>query len=245
MAAKQNKEEKQAFEPIFMGYNENAKNELLYQIKRVFEEAQAIKAKLDEKGIRVTKNILENCFFMSKEEVEIGEGFRGVKTIYHNTEHLDEEFSRMLKEETESIKAKIIRDNITESMKQAETAFKDDVLRLRRGFDETRFNISENLKWLIISENGEISLPSDLEEQAAKVSGYWIKTESQKAAFDAHKNAAQALTEFLKYFPKDVWPQTLAQIGNLFEPQQEETAEGGTQSVGFKPRFIDYSYFIR
>lgn len=236
MAAEQKEEtEKRIFEPIFMGYNESAKRELLYNIEDTYKEVLAIKEKLDEKGIKVTKDTISDCLSMVREYVPIGDGIRGYKTVYRNTEHLDEDFARQLAEETNGVQAKLIRDNLKEHFKLAAIAFKDDVLKLRAGFDEMRFNLQKSKEWLIISEDGEISLPEDLEERAAKESGFWIKTEAQNEAYEAHKNAAQALTEFMNHFPKSVWPSTMAEIGSLFK---------ASENGGFAPVFIDYSYYI-
>lgn len=237
MAAEQNEEtEKRIFEPIFMGYNESAKTELLYEIENTYKEVVAIKKKLDEKGIEVTKDIISDCLSMVKEEVAISNESMECKTVYRNTEHLDEAFARQLAEETNGVQAKLIRDNLKEHFKLAAIAFKDDVLKLREGFDEMRFNLQKSKEWLIISEDGEISLPEDLEEKAAKESGFWIKTEAQNEAYEAHKNAAQALTEFMNHFPQSVWPSTMAEIGSLFK---------ASENGGFAPVFIDYSYYIK
>lgn len=237
MAAEQKEEtEKRIFEPIFMGYNESAKTELLYEIESTYKEVVAIKEKLDEKGIEVTKDIISDCLSMVREEVAISEESREYKTVYRHTEHLDEAFARQLAEETSGVQAKLIRDNLKEHFKLAAIAFKDDVLKLRAGFDEMRFNLQKSKEWLIISEDGEISLPEDLEERAAKESGFWIKTEAQNEAYEAHKNAAQALTEFMNHFPQSVWPSTMEEIGSLFK---------ASENGGFAPVFIDYSYYIK
>ena len=237
MAAEQKEEtEKRIFEPIFMGYNESAKTELLYEIESTYKEVVAIKKKLDEKGIEVTKDIISDCLSMVKEEVAISNESMECKTVYRNTEHLDEAFARQLAEETNGVQAKLIRDNLKEHFKLAAIAFKDDVLKLREGFEEMRFNLQKSKEWLIISEDGEISLPEDLEEKAAKESGFWIKTEAQNEAYEAHKNAAQALTEFMNHFPQSVWPSTMAEIGSLFK---------ASENGGFAPVFIDYSYYIK
>lgn len=237
MAAEQKEEtEKRIFEPIFMGYNESAKTELLYEIESTYKEVVAIKKKLDEKGIEVTKDIISDCLSMVKKEVAISNESMECKTVYRNTEHLDEAFARQLAEETNGVQAKLIRDNLKEHFKLAAIAFKDDVLKLREGFDEMRFNLQKSKEWLIISEDGEISLPEDLEEKAAKESGFWIKTEAQNEAYEAHKNAAQALTEFMNHFPQSVWPSTMAEIGSLFK---------ASENGGFAPVFIDYSYYIK
>lgn len=237
MAAEQKEEtEKRIFEPIFMGYNESAKTELLYEIESTYKEVVAIKKKLDEKGIEVTKDIISDCLSMVKEEVAISNESMERKTVYRNTEHLDEAFARQLAEETNGVQAKLIRDNLKEHFKLAAIAFKDDVLKLREGFDEMRFNLQKSKEWLIISEDGEISLPEDLEEKAAKESGFWIKTEAQNEAYEAHKNAAHALTEFMNHFPQSVWPSTMAEIGSLFK---------ASENGGFAPVFIDYSYYIK
>lgn len=237
MAAEQKEEtEKRIFEPIFMGYNESAKTELLYEIESTYKEVVAIKKKLDEKGIEITKDIISDCLSMVREEVAISNESMECKTVYRNTEHLDEAFARQLAEETNGVQAKLIRDNIEEHFRLAAIAFKDDIINLRERFCEIHFDLQKSKEWLIISEDGEISLPEDLEERAAKESGFWIKTEAQNEAYEAHKNAAQALTEFMNHFPQSVWPSTMAQIGNLFK-----VGENGE----FEPSFVDYSYFIK
>lgn len=237
MAAEQKEEtEKRIFEPIFMGYNDYEKRELLYKIESTYKEVLAIKEKLDEKGIKVTKDIISDCLSMVRAEVPIDDGIRGCKTVYRNTEHLDEAFARQLAEETNGVQAKLIRDNIEELSRLAVIAFKDDIINLRERFCEIHFDLQKSKEWLIISEDGEISLPEDLEEKAAKESGFWIKTEAQNEAYEAHKNAAKALTEFLSHFPKSVLPSTMAEIGNLFK-----VSENG----GIAPVFIDYSYYIK
>ena len=78
MAAEQKEEtEKRIFEPIFMGYNESAKTELICEIEDTYKEVLAIKEKLDEKGIKVTKDIISDCLSMVREEVPKKLGFIG------------------------------------------------------------------------------------------------------------------------------------------------------------------------
>lgn len=237
MAAKQKEEEikqeeKRAFEPFLLAKNELAKNELIYNISKFFEMVQEIKAKLDEKGIKSNEAIITDCLTMHKRTD--GEG-RNFVYVFDNSEHLDEELTRQLKEETEGIKSRIIRDNITSTMKQAAEVLKNEILAIRATFEEVRYNKERYRKFLSFDESGEITLISDLEERAEQESGYWVTTESQNEAYEAHKNAARAITDFLNHFPKSVWPRTMAEVGMLFK-----MGDNGE----FAPRFIDYASYI-
>ena len=226
-------EEKKAFEPFLLCKNELAKNNLIFDVRKFFELVQAIKAKLDEKEIRVTEVIITDCLTMRKRTEGTGRNF---DYVFDNSEHLDEELIRQLKEETEGLKSRIIRDNITSTMKQAAEALKDGILALRATFDEVQYNKEAYMKFLLFDEeSGEISLIPDLEERAEQESGYWVMTESQNEAYEAHKNAAKAITEFLNYFPKSAWPTTMAEVGNLFK-----TNENGE----FEPQFVNYASYI-
>lgn len=225
-------EEKRAFEPFLLAKNELAKNDLIFNVRQFFKIVQEIKAKLDEKGIKSNEAIITDCLTMHRRTD--GEG-RNFAYVFDNSEHLDEELTRQLKEETEGIKSRIIRDNITSTMKQAAEALKNEILTIRATFDEVQYNKERYRKFLSFDESGEITLISDLEERAEQESGYWVTTESQNEAYEAHKNAAKAITDFLNHFPKSVWPTTLQGIGNLFT--KNENGE-------FEPQIINYANYI-
>lgn len=229
---KTEQEEKRAFEPFLLAKNELAKNELIFNVRQFFKMVQEIKAKLDEKGIKSNEEIITDCLTMHKRPD--GEG-RDFAYVFDNSEHLDEELTRQLKEETEGIKSRIIRDNITSTMKQAVEVLKNEILAIRATFDEVRYNKEEYRKFLSFDESGEITLISDLEEIAGQESGYWVTTESQNEAYEAHKNAAKAITDFLNHFPKSVWPSTIAEVGMLFK-----MGDNGE----FAPQLINYANYI-
>lgn len=229
---KTEQEEKRAFEPFLLAKNELAKNELIYNVRQFFKMVQEIKAKLDEKGIKSNEEIITDCLTMHKRTD--GEG-RDFAYVFDNSEHLDEELTRQLKEETEGIKSRIIRDNITSTMKQAAEVLKNEILAIRATFDEVQYNKEKYRKFLSFDESGEITLISDLEEIAGQESGYWVTTESQNEAYEAHKNAAKAITDFLNHFPKSVWPSTMAEVGMLFK-----MGDNGE----FAPQLINYANYI-
>lgn len=225
-------EEKRAFEPFLLAKNEPAKNDLIFNVRQFFKMVQEIKAKLDEKGIKSNEEIITDCLTMHRRTD--GEG-RDFVYVFDNSEHLDEELTRQLKEETEGLKSRIIRDNITSTMKQAAEVLKNEILAIRATFDEVQYNKETYRKFLSFDESGEITLISDLEEIAEQESGYWVTTESQNEAYEAHKNAANAITDFLNHFPKSVWPSTTAEVGNLFK-----MGDNGE----FAPQFINYANYI-
>lgn len=225
-------EEKRAFEPFLLAKNEPAKNDLIFNVRQFFKMVQEIKAKLDEKGIKSNEEIITDCLTMHRRTD--GEETNFVY-VFDNSEHLDEEFTRQLKEETEGLKSRIIRDNITSTMKQAFEVLKNEILTTRATFNEVQYNKEGYRKFLSFDESGEITLISDLEEIAEQESGYWVTTESQNEAYEAHKNAAKAITDFLKHFPKSVWPSTMEEVGRLFK-----MGDNGE----FAPQLINYANYI-
>ena len=225
-------EEKRAFEPFLLAKNEPAKNDLIFNVRQFFKMVQEIKAKLDEKGIKSNEEIITDCLTMHRRTD--GEGTNFVY-VFDNSEHLDEEFTRQLKEETEGLKSRIIRDNITSTMKQAFEVLKNEILATRATFNEVQYNKEGYRKFLSFDESGEITLISDLEEIAEQESGYWVTTESQNEAYEAHKNAAKAITDFLNHFPKSVWPSTMEEVGRLFK-----MGDNGE----FAPQLINYANYI-
>lgn len=225
-------EEKRAFEPFLLAKNELAKNDLIFNVRQFFKMVQEIKAKLDEKGIKSNEEIITDCLTMHRRTD--GEGTNFVY-VFDNSEHLDEELTRQIKEETEGLKSRIIRDNITSTMKQAAEVLRNEILAIRATFDEVQYNKEGYRKFLSFDESGEITLISDLEEIAERESGYWVTTESQNEAYEAHKNAAKAITDFLNHFPKSVWPRTMEEVGRLFKMGDNDE---------FAPQFINYANYI-
>lgn len=223
---------KRAFKPFMFCANDLAKNELVFNVRQFFEMAQAIKSKLDEKGVEVTAEVLIDCLTMRKRAQGEYETFT---YVYENCKHLDEELARQLDKGTEGMKSRIVRDNITSVMTQAAEELKDEILKIRIMYNESLYNRISYMKYVLF-EDGEMSLIPDLEHEAEQATGFTIKTEAQNEAYEAHKRAAQAITEFLSHFPKSVWPSTMQAVGNLFQ----FSAEKGE----FEPRDIDYSSYI-
>lgn len=230
---KQKNEEKQAFAPFLLCKNELAKNDLLFNVRKFFELVQEIKAKLDEKGIRASVAVVTDCLTMHRRTDGSGSNFA---YVFDNSKNLDEELTRQLEDETKDVKSRIIRDNLTSTMKQAAEVLKDEILAIRSKSDEVRYNKEAYRKFLLFGEDGEISLNPDLEEKAEQESGFWVMTESQNEAYEAHKRAAEAITEFLNHFPKSVWPSTMQEVGNLFR-----FSETGGE---FEPQFVNYAIYI-
>lgn len=232
MAETQQKAGKRAFKPFLFAKNDLAKNELIYNVRMFFEMAQEIKAKLDEKGVEVTAEVLIDCLTMRKRPQGEGESFT---YVYENCKHLDEELARQLDKGTEGLKSRIVRENLTSAITQAAEALKDEILKIRNKYDEARYNRISYMKYVLF-EDGEMSLIPDLEHEVEQATGYLIKTDAQNEAYEAHKQAARAITEFLDHFPKTVWPSTMTELGNLFKFSEEEGE--------FEPQVIDYSSYI-
>lgn len=223
---------KRAFKPFMFCANDLAKNELVFNVRQFFKMAQEIKSKLDEKGVEVTAEVLIDCLTMSKRAQGEGESFT---YVYENCKHIDEELARQLEEGTKGVKTRIVRDNLTSAITQTVAALKDEILKVRSKYDETQYNRIAYMKYVLF-EDGEMSLIPDLEHEAEQATGFTIKTDAQNEAYEAHKRAARAITEFLNHFPKTVWPSTMTELGNLFKFSEEEGE--------FEPQVIDYSSYI-
>lgn len=223
---------KRAFKPFLFCVNDLAKNELVFNVRQFFKMAQEIKSKLDEKGVEVTAEVLIDCLTMRKRAQGEGESFT---YVYENCKHIDEELARQLGEGTEGVKSRIVRENLTSAITQTAAALKDEILKVRNKYDEVRYNRIAYMKYVLF-EDGEMSLIPDLEQEAEQATGFTIKTDAQNEAYEAHKRAARAITEFLNHFPKTVWPSTMTELGNLFKFSEEEGE--------FEPQVIDYSSYM-
>lgn len=222
-------------EPVFLGCNERAKRELATNAQRLLNECKALAEVLTENGLQVTKETITDCLTMTRTTQRANaEGKRCVE-VYANCTHLDEAFAKQAADEMDNVKARIIRNQVTESIKAEEIAFKDKILELRKKYAEVEFNNESTRKYLMF-EGNEVSLPSDLENRCEQDTGFWINTDAQFRAWENHKLAADAITRFLKHFPKDVWPRTAAEIGNLFKVN-----ENGE----FEAQILDYASYIK
>lgn len=223
---------KRAFKPFMFCANDLAKNELVFNVRQFFKMAQEIKSKLDEKDVEVTAEVLIDCLTMRKRAQGEGESFT---YVYENCKHIDEELARQLDEGTEGVKSRIVRENLTSAITQTAEALKDEILKIRNKHDEVRYNRIAYMKYVLF-EDGEMSLIPDLEQEAEQATGFSIKTDAQNEAYEAHKRAARAITEFLDHFPKTVWPSTMTELGNLFKFSEKDGE--------FEPQVIDYSSYI-
>lgn len=231
MAAK--KEEIKESEPVILGYNKLAAADLIQKVEGLLTEAQAVGEILRGKGISITEKTLLSALTMTTRTQ--GDG-RNAYEVFANCSDLDEEFAKQLAAETNGVQSKIIRDNLTATLKQAETQTKYDILNERNKFSEVEYNKDETRQYLKVDENGVISLLDDYENLIKEKTAFKVVSDAQKKAYKDHKTAADAITEFLKNFPKSVWPQTLAELGNLFECDE---------NGDFKPILLDYASYIK
>lgn len=231
MAAK--KEEIKESEPIILGYNSLAAADLISKVERLLTEAQAVGEILREKGISITEKTLLSALTMTTRTQGNG---RNAYEVFSNCSDLDDEFAKQLATETNGVQSKIIRDNLTATLKQAETQIKYDILNERNKFSEVEYNTDVTRQYLKIDENGVISLLDGYESVIKENTAIKVVSDAQKKAYTDHKAAADAITEFLKNFPKSVWPSTLAELGNLF--QVDENGD-------FKPILLDYASYIK
>lgn len=220
-------------EPIILGYNSLAAADLISKVERLLTEAKAVGEILREKGISITEKTLLSALTMTTRTQ--GKG-RNAYDVFSNCSDLDAEFARQLAAETNGVHSKIIRDNLTATLKQAETQIKYKILDERNKFSEVEFKQDNILQYLKVDENGVISLIDDYENIIKEGTALKVVSDAQKKAYKDHKAAADAITELLKNFPKSVWPHTLAELGNLF--QVDENGD-------FEPNLLDYASYIK
>lgn len=231
------KEEKKSFESIFIGENTVQKMEVMRNLNSQIAKMQEFLPLLKDANVLPTYEILMDCLTIRKEERRIyedGSEFGTLSYVFTHCEHIDNEFAKQIALLTEN-KPKVIADAIKAEVKRTEDTFKESVFKVFQSLGGlSKESTTEAEKYFIIEE-GKITLPEDIEERVTKDTGVWCKTEEQAQAFEAHKQAADAINAFLAHFPKQYRPYTPAEVGNLFAFDEMGNVCAQT---------IDYSLYI-
>ena len=230
------------FSPIFVGENNVEKTECLRNLRFQLHDAQRFIPLIKEADLPITQEIVLDCITITKEQVctyptdengkisELGQP----STIYKHCPSIDAEFAKQMELATEG-KPKVIANGFKSEIESAATTFKESVFKVFANIGSNSKESTAELQKYMVVERGEIRLPEDTEERAKQDTGVFCKTEEQAQAFEAHKQAADAIAAFLKHFPERYRPRTSAELGNLFA--LNEVGEVVAQ-------FVDYSLWI-
>lgn len=211
------------FSPIFVGENSAAKIERMRDLRFQLNKAQRFIPLIKEANLPITQEIVLDCLTITKEQVciyptdENGNISELVQpsTIYKHCPSIDAEFAKQMELATED-KPKVIANGFKSEIESTATAFKENVFKVFANFGSNSKEDTTELQKYVFVDGDEIKLPEDIEERVKQDTGVFCKTEEQAQAFEAHKQAADAINAFLAHFPKQYRPQMPAEVGNLF-----------------------------
>lgn len=211
------------FSPIFVGENSVAKFERMRDLRSQLKQARSFIPLIKEANLPITQEIVLDCLTITKEQVciyptdengkksELGQP----SIVYKHCPSIDAEFAKQMELATEG-KPKVIANGFKSEIESTATAFKENVFKVFANFGSNSKEDTYELQKYMFVDGDEIKLPEDIEERVKQDTGVFCKTEEQAQAFEAHKQAADAINAFLAHFPKQYHPQIPAEVGNLF-----------------------------
>lgn len=237
-----NEETKETFTPIFVGENSLSKTECMRNLRFQFNKAQQFVPLIKDADLQVTQDIVMDCLTITKEEMPIFPIGKDDKPseigtmsyVYKHCPHIDAEFAKMTQAATEGKTRRIADMERAEIASVAET-FKESVFNVFANLGKNSRESTKEMQRYMLVDGGKIKLPEDIEERVAHDTGVWCETEAQAQALEAHRQAANAVRDFLALFPRQYWPHSTAELGNLFK-----FGEDGA----IQPQTIDYSLYI-
>lgn len=230
------------FSPIFVGENRAKKNKYMGDLSFQLYKAQRFIPLIKEANLPITQEIVLDCLTITKEQVciyptdengkisELGQP----STIYRHCPSIDAEFAKQMELATEG-KPKVIANGFKSEIESTATAFKENVFKVFANFGSNSKESTYELQKYVFVDGDEIKLPEDIEERVKQDTGVFCKTEEQAQAFEAHKQAADAINAFLAHFPEQYRPQMPAEVGNLFAFDEKGNVCA---------QIIDYSLYI-
>lgn len=230
------------FSPIFVGENRAEKNKYMGDLRFQLKKAQSFIPLIKEANLPITQEIVLDCLTITKEQVctyptdekdnisELGQS----SIVYKHCSSIDAEFAKQMELATEG-KPKVIANGFKSEIESTATAFKENVFKVFANFGSNSKESTYELQKYVFVDGDEIKLPEDIEERVKQDTGVFCKTEEQAQAFEAHKQAADAINAFLAHFPEQYRPQMPAEVGNLFAFDEKGNVCA---------QIIDYSLYI-
>ena len=230
------------FSPIFVGENSVAKIERMRDLRSQLNNARSFIPLIKEANLPITQEIVLDCLTITKEQVctyptdengkisELGQP----SIVYKHCPSIDAEFAKQMELATEG-KPKVIANGFKSEIESTATAFKENIFKVFANFGSNSKEDTTELQKYVFVDGDEIKLPEDIEERVKQDTGVFCKTEEQAQAFEAHKQAANAINAFLAHFPKQYRPQMPAEVGNLFAFDEKGNVCA---------QIIDYSLYI-
>lgn len=211
------------FSPIFVGENSAEKIKYMRNLRFQLNKAQSFIPLIKEANLPITQEIVLDCLTITKEQVctyptdengnisELGQP----SIVYKHCPSIDAEFAKQMELATDG-KPKVIANGFKSEIESTATAFKESVFKVFANFGSNSKEDTYELQKYVFVDGDEIKLPEDIEERVKQDTGIFCKTEEQAQAFEAHKQAADAINAFLAHFPKQYRPHVSAEVGNLF-----------------------------
>ena len=211
------------FSPIFVGENSAGKNECMCNLRFQLNKAQSFIPLIKEANFQITQEIVLDCLTITKEQVytyltDEKDNISKIEQssiVYKHCPSIDAEFAKQMELATEG-KPKVIANGFKSEIESTATAFKENVFKVFANLGSNSKESTYELQKYMFVDGDEIKLPEDIEERVKQDTGVFCKTEEQAQAFEAHKQAADAINAFLAHFPKRYHPDTSAKVGNLF-----------------------------
>lgn len=228
---KEKEEKKTEFKPIFVGENAVEKMELMRNLNTQLAKAQEFVPLIQDAELPITEEVVLDCLRITKETANVN---GTAVEIFKHCENIDNEFAKQINL-LSCNKPKIVAEREKKELESVATTFKENVFKVFANLGSNSKESTAELQKYMVVEQGEIRLPEDIEERAKQDTGVFCKTEEQAQAFEAHKQAADAIAAFLKHFPERYRPRTSAELGNLFA--LNEVGEVVAQ-------IVDYSLYI-
>lgn len=236
------------FSPIFVGEDSAAKIKCMRDLRSQLNMAQSFIPLIKEANLPITQEIVLDCLTITKEQVciyptdekDIYLGWDNFSRlgqssiVYKHCPSIDAEFAKQMELATEG-KPKVIANGFKSEIESTATAFKENVFKVFANFGSNSKESTYELQKYVFVDGDEIKLPEDIEERVKQDTGVFCKTEEQAQAFEAHKQAADAINAFLAHFPKQYRPQMPAEVGNLFAFDEKGNVCA---------QIIDYSLYI-
>lgn len=211
------------FSPIFVGENRAEKIKYMRNLRSQLRLAQDFIPLIKEANLPITQEFVLDCLTITKEQVctyptdengnisELGQP----SIVYKHCPSIDAEFAKQMELATEG-KPKVIANGFKSEIESTATAFKESVFKVFANFGSNSKEDTYELQKYVFVDGDEIKLPEDIEERVKQDTGIFCKTEEQAQAFEAHKQAADAINACFAHFPKQYRPRTPAAVGNLF-----------------------------
>ena len=202
---------------------------LLSEVTAAFRRCQLAANRVEEFGLPVTTDTINDCLTLRKvterREVEgvtkyVGDlstkfqkEFEAVEVITGDV-HLRQELEKLISDVIQGGTGIVPKQKAIEAMKHE---YEDMLEKIYNIFHVARktYNTDSLLRYLIV-ENGQVSLPDDIDERIRLDTAIYAETEKGKAAYRLHKEIAESLNALADILVKQDRQYLINNISELF-----------------------------